>query len=358
MVKATDTKSFIERAKQVHGNKYTYAKVQYVDSYTNVSIRCRKHGAFDQRPNNHLIGKGCPRCAIEARPDYGTLTKKELQASGLKIITRIGNSVYHGTRIEVECDTHGRFTVKANSAVKGCHLCIKQTKIRGLNLEKVAQFKSKFIKDAIGLFGKQFDYTKVNYVDAKTAVVLVCKDHGEFKASPNRVTGGHSTGNIKRSPCPSCRATGRTKQVVIAGKTFAVRGYEDRALRFLIEEKGVSPDDIVVGKHVPKIPIRLKKKDGTIVRQHWPDIYIKSRNMIVEVKSTGTFGLTTFHGNDSDRLRTIRHKSRRAKSMGYDYRVLLFTGQKKTVQRLPLPSNWDSLSLKQLRDWFTRSGSL
>lgn len=345
-------RTFCEKAKRVHGQTYVYTHVEYIDSVTDVAIKCRKHGIFMQRPNNHLMGKGCPQCAIEARPDYGTVTKKELQASGLKILTRMRTSIYHGEQIQVECSVHGKFTVKASSAVNGCYRCARQSSILKSHSAKITRIHNDFVREATKLYGDQFDYSKVDYVNAKTTVTVVCKEHGEFKASPNRITGGYSTGNIKNSPCPACRATGKIKQVRISDHSFGVRGYEDRALRFLIEEKGVSPDDIVVGKHVPKIPIRLKKKDGTVTRQHWPDIYIKSRNMLIEVKSTGTFGFTSFHGDASDRLRIIRHKSRRAKALGYDYRVLLFSGQKKKISRLPLPRNWDTMSLKELRDWF------
>lgn len=49
------TKDFIERAKEVHSDKYDYSKVEYVNAYTKVCIICPKHGEFWQ---NH----GCPYC--------------------------------------------------------------------------------------------------------------------------------------------------------------------------------------------------------------------------------------------------------------------------------------------------------
>lgn len=37
---------FIEKAKKVHGNKYDYSKVDYVNNRTKVCIICPEHGKF------------------------------------------------------------------------------------------------------------------------------------------------------------------------------------------------------------------------------------------------------------------------------------------------------------------------
>lgn len=56
------TSRFIEKATAVHGDKYDYSLVEYVDSNTYVKIICKKHGLFNQEPNNHLAGRGCQVC--------------------------------------------------------------------------------------------------------------------------------------------------------------------------------------------------------------------------------------------------------------------------------------------------------
>ena len=62
MGKKKTTEEFIEEAKKVHGNKYDYSKVVYVNSATKVSIVCPTHGVFIQTPNQHLRGGGCRGC--------------------------------------------------------------------------------------------------------------------------------------------------------------------------------------------------------------------------------------------------------------------------------------------------------
>lgn len=56
------TESFIEAAKKVHGDCYSYNKVEYVKSTNKVIITCPKHGDFKQKPSVHLFGAGCPKC--------------------------------------------------------------------------------------------------------------------------------------------------------------------------------------------------------------------------------------------------------------------------------------------------------
>lgn len=58
MAKLT-TEEFIKKARKVHGNKYDYSKVKYVNNQTKVRIVCPEHGEFSQRPIDHLKGHEC-----------------------------------------------------------------------------------------------------------------------------------------------------------------------------------------------------------------------------------------------------------------------------------------------------------
>ena len=54
---------FVAEARKVHGDKYDYSLVEYVDFSTPVQIVCPTHGAFWQRPSDHLDCKeACYRC--------------------------------------------------------------------------------------------------------------------------------------------------------------------------------------------------------------------------------------------------------------------------------------------------------
>lgn len=57
---------FVSKAKAIHGDLYTYDKVSYVNSNTNVLIGCKSCGRYNsQKPANHLHGKGCKYCCVK-----------------------------------------------------------------------------------------------------------------------------------------------------------------------------------------------------------------------------------------------------------------------------------------------------
>lgn len=56
-------KTFLERAKERHGDLYDYSKTVYNKYLEKVDILCRKHGTFRQYPIRHVRnGYGCPKC--------------------------------------------------------------------------------------------------------------------------------------------------------------------------------------------------------------------------------------------------------------------------------------------------------
>jgi hypothetical protein len=54
---------FVRKARAIHGDKYDYSKVQYINSYTPVTIICPIHGEFERLPMRHIEAHaGCPQC--------------------------------------------------------------------------------------------------------------------------------------------------------------------------------------------------------------------------------------------------------------------------------------------------------
>jgi Zn finger protein HypA/HybF involved in hydrogenase expression len=58
---------FVEKANEIHKGKYDYSSAKYSIAHSKVTIICPTHGSFEQTPNSHLNGAGCPKCAIERR---------------------------------------------------------------------------------------------------------------------------------------------------------------------------------------------------------------------------------------------------------------------------------------------------
>ena len=81
MSKKLTTEEWITRAQSVHGDKYDYNLVEYVDSKTKVKIICREHGVFLQTPNSHISKYGCASCSHPNK----TKTTQEFILDAVKI---------------------------------------------------------------------------------------------------------------------------------------------------------------------------------------------------------------------------------------------------------------------------------
>lgn len=70
MSRRKTTEEFIEQAKKVHGDKYDYSKVEYINDTIKVCIICPIHGEFYQTPSNHLRHRGCKKCSGKIKKNY------------------------------------------------------------------------------------------------------------------------------------------------------------------------------------------------------------------------------------------------------------------------------------------------
>lgn len=151
MAKRLTTDDFIKRARDVHGDKYDYSLSEYVSKDKKLKIICPIHGEFEQSPNNHWKGKGCPGCSGNKK-----LTQEEFIAKA-KLIHHdfydYSNVVYVNvdTPVKICCKKHGPFeqTPYRHLQGRGCPLCGWQ-KMEQTNLTKygsVSPFGSSEIQE-------------------------------------------------------------------------------------------------------------------------------------------------------------------------------------------------------------------
>ena len=60
----SNTEEFAKKANIIHKGKYDYSEVNYIRAIDKVNIICKEHGKFEQSPNKHLDGNGCPKCGL------------------------------------------------------------------------------------------------------------------------------------------------------------------------------------------------------------------------------------------------------------------------------------------------------
>ena len=93
-----DGDSFIKKSREIHGDKYDYSKVEYVDSTTKVCIVCPEHGEFWQRPRDHTQGKGCRKCGNETCCER---SRKTLDTFKKEMLLKFGD-IYDFSKVEWE----------------------------------------------------------------------------------------------------------------------------------------------------------------------------------------------------------------------------------------------------------------
>ncbi len=187
MPKRLTKEEFIKKAKNIHGDKYDYSKVEYVNTHTKVCIICPIHGEFWQRPNDHLQGDGCKSCGLKKRSESKTLTtesfiKKSRVIHGDKY--DYSKVEYKGseTKVCITCKEHGEFWQKPSVHLRG-HGCQK-CGITEISKKAMVYTLESFVKKAIEIHGNKYDYSKVEYVGSHDKVCIICPKHGEFWVTP------------------------------------------------------------------------------------------------------------------------------------------------------------------------------
>lgn len=194
MSKRLTTEVFIKNSINIHGEKYDYSMVQYIDNHTKVKIICPIHGQFEQLPNDHTSKKcGCYKCG-----GHGTTTK-EFISKCIKIHGKkydYSKTIFNGVDniIVVSCKKHGEFNQVAytHSNGAGCKKCRseKMSIIQRLS-------KNEFIKKSNLIHNKKFDYSESNYTIGKEKVCIICPNHGRFMQQ--------AQAHLQGKGCPTCK---------------------------------------------------------------------------------------------------------------------------------------------------------
>lgn len=115
------TEEWINKAVEVHGEKYDYSESEYVDSKTKIKIICPIHGEFYQLPNNHLRTGGCPKCSKQKiTSNTIDFVQKAISIHGNKYLYSSVIYKNNSTKVTIICPTHGEFLQTPNCHLSGC----------------------------------------------------------------------------------------------------------------------------------------------------------------------------------------------------------------------------------------------
>lgn len=206
MPKKSSKEEFILKSREVHGWKYDYSKVNYINNQTKVILVCPEHGEFTVRPSDHIYKKcGCKKCSGRYKNNTQEFIEKAKKLYSNKY--DYSKVEYDGNKKKVciichEKDKfgveHGEFWQRPNDHLNGyeCKKC----------KNKYKPSTEEWIRNAKYVHGEKYDYSKVKYVDAHSDVTIICPEHGEFKQIANN--------HLNGCGCPNCNSNKKSKMEI------------------------------------------------------------------------------------------------------------------------------------------------
>ena len=199
---------FITRARDIHGDRYDYGEVNYVNDKTKLIIICPDHGRFLQSPSVHVHNKaGCPACAGNKRLTSDTFIDRAIAIHGERYDYSLIRYKNTKEKVTIVCSQHGEFrqTPENHLSGQGCAVCA------GKNVTT-----EMFIAKAQEVHGNRYDYSRTNYKGSAKKVTIVCPDHGPF----SQTAADHLTGY----GCQSCGGNKPLTKEVFIERSKAIHG--------------------------------------------------------------------------------------------------------------------------------------
>lgn len=194
------TLSFIDKAAALHGDRFDYSAVQYTRSAEHVEVRCLIHGAFWIRPNDHLMGKACPRCA--------TIRRKVTQSKPFDVFLKqasathsdrgyqYDSSSYAGarTKMRITCPHHGDFwqAPEVHLRPSGCKRCSASSQNAARRITATT-----FLTRVATKFAGRISIRMDTWLGLYAPIEAECVLHGAFSTTSHALL-------YTKNGCPAC----------------------------------------------------------------------------------------------------------------------------------------------------------
>ncbi len=195
MTRKLTLEEFIKKSKLIHGNKYNYDKVIYVNCSTKVEIYCNSCKVyFLQRANGHLNGRGCEKCSYIIRGDLyrynnNIFIKKANLIHKNKFNYDLIEYNNQFTKIKIKCLKCNEYFLQVpTNHLKG-HGCSKCSKNYNYTT-------GEFINKAKTIHIKKYNYDLATYENTYTKIKIKClKCNKIFNQTPDSHLRGQGCSN-------------------------------------------------------------------------------------------------------------------------------------------------------------------
>lgn len=221
------TEEFINKAIDIHGNRYDYSKVNYINNREKVTIICKEHGEFLQSPQKHLLGSGCHKCANNIKLTTEDWVKLAKEVHGDKYVYSKTEYKNNKTNLTITCPIHGDFEQLPYNHLNGygCSKC--SNKYKPTNDE--------FIEKAREIHGDKYDYSLVDYVNNHTKVKIICPIHGVFEQTPRNHI-------VKKNGCQLCNISKLEEEILLLLQNNKIDFEQQKTFDWLINKQPLTLD--------------------------------------------------------------------------------------------------------------------
>ena len=186
MQKDNKFEKWLRLALEIHGSRYDYSQVKYINAKTPVTVICKTHGAWQCQPSLHSSKtrkRGCPVCGGSQKKTLEQFIQEaNIKHDGAYDYSQVKYINSH-TNIEIICPLHGSFHQSPTSHLSrsGCSDCSKLKMIAIARQNSLNSVKKRLHKKTEGYVQiVDATFTKIN-AQAK----FVCVKHGEFIRTVN-----------------------------------------------------------------------------------------------------------------------------------------------------------------------------
>jgi hypothetical protein len=165
----SNTEEFISKAKSVHGNKFNYHLVEYINSYTKIKIFCNTcKNIFEEEPSLHLYKPDCVLCNKNKRLNKEKFLLKSVEIHGDKYNYDLVDYVSVGKKVQIKCNSCERTFLQRpfdHLRGRGCKICFLKNRTRS---------SDEFVSIAKSVHGNKYNYDLVDYTNQDTKVDIYC----------------------------------------------------------------------------------------------------------------------------------------------------------------------------------------
>jgi hypothetical protein len=177
---------FLIEAREKHGDKYDYMRVEYVDKNTPVTIICNEHGECLLTPIQHLRGAGCIKCvktAFTQQPYTNLYIQKATLIHGDKYNYFKTIYINENTKICIISEAGEFYQLPADHLVMNDNSEIEYKPCDYL-LYKNAKNTNNFVQQATLKHGDKYYYKNIRFHNDNTKIGITCKVHGYLLQTP------------------------------------------------------------------------------------------------------------------------------------------------------------------------------